>query len=261
MGKKKVSVLGSENEDELRAKKAVKLEQKKLRTGKATEATPEVILSEVKDPENIVAASEIPKSPKSPHIRSKSYQAAKSQVDVLKTYSIPDGLKLLRQISVSKFDPTVELHITLADKIATREVDLPHPTGKTRRIAIATDETIAEITTGKITFDVLLASPDQMSKLVRLAKVLGPRGLMPNPKTGTVVPDPAKTAKDLASRISVTLKTEKDAPVIHTLIGKLSGQDSALTANITAILDSLAGRQIKKVVLKSTHSPAIKLAF
>lgn len=253
MGKKKVAILGSENEDALKAKKATQREQKKMREGKvvapAVEATPEVVIQ-----------TEEKKSVKKARIRSKAYLAAKKQVDVNKNYSLDDGLKLLHSISISKTNDTVELHINVKEPGLSREVTLPHPTGKTKTIAVANDETLAQIESGKTNFDVLLASPAQMAKLVKFAKVLGPRGLMPNPKNGTVVTDPEAKAKILASSNVVTLKTEKDTPVIHTIAGKLSMNDELLTNNIVAILTALSGKTTK-VVLKSTMSPAIKIAF
>jgi large subunit ribosomal protein L1 len=100
-----------------------------------------------------------------------------------------------------------------------------------------------------------------MAKLVKLAKVLGPKGLMPNPKNGTIVNDPANLAKTMAARNSVSLKCEKDAPLIHLSIGKLSLGDKKVSENIAAVLAGLTGLQVRKVVLKSTMSPAIKLAF
>lgn len=247
MGKKTVAVLGSENEGEIRQKESVKREQKKMRAGKVTKTSE----SEVVVPEEEV------KKVKQPHVRSQAYQDAKSKVSPEKSYSISEALKLLRTVSLAKFDSTVELHLTMANP-TNKSVDLPYSTGKTRRIAIANEETVKDIEAGKINFDVLYASPEQMAKLVKFAKVLGPKGLMPNPKTGTVVPDPEKTVKSMAGKNSLTLKTEKDVPLIHTIIGKLSQPDKELEANIQVVLTTLSP-QITKTVLKSTMSPAIKL--
>jgi len=272
MGKKKVFTLGTENEEESKAKRAVQLEQKKLREGKKSGKAPgmgggqrvvdttaeslaelEVIEAKAADS---VPESEKTKSKKQVKIRSKAYQTAKAKVDPLKTYSLPDGLKLLREVSLAKFDGTVELHLTTKDIGGSFNIELPHSTGKDKIIAIATDETIAKIEKGDLNFTVLLATPSQMPKLVKLAKVLGPKGLMPNPKNGTVVPDPEAAAKKLSQSSMVTLKTEKSAPVIHTIVGKLSFTDKDLTTNIQAILSVV--KPIKSV-LKSTISPAIKI--
>lgn len=254
MGKKKVAALGSENENELKAKKAVKLEQKKKRLGKT-------------DTENRISNTEdltpevVEKKAKAVHIRSKNYIAAKKKVESGKTYSIVDALKLLKEVSLAKFDSTVEMHITLAEKGVNKELELPFAAHKSKKVAIADDETIVKIEKGNLDFDILLASPAQMSKLVKLAKVLGPKGLMPNPKNGTVIADPEAKAKLLASKSIVTLKCEKDAPVIHLAIARLSHPEKNITANIKAVLDALATAHMRKVILKSTMSPAIKLTI
>ena len=252
MGKKKIFSLGSEDEEQLKAKRAVQLEQKKLRMGKKTAEAPEETPTAEATPEVI----EKPKTKKQVKIRSKAYQSAKAKIDSFKSYPLPEALKLLRMVSRAKFDGTVELHMTTREAGVSFLVDLPHSTGKNKIIAIATDEVITEIEAGNINFTVLLASPSQMPKLVKLAKVLGPKGLMPNPKNGTVVPDPETARKKLEASSQIVLKTEKSAPVIHTIVGKLSNSDKDLTANINAILAIV---KPLKVVLKSTISPAIKV--
>lgn len=258
MGKKKMAVLGTENEEEAKKKADVRREQKKMRKGEVKAEVPSS-----GDPIADMMASPAPeeekKSVKKIHVRSKNYQALKGKVDVLKSYPLADAIKLLREVSTTKFDPSVELHVTLKEKGLSKEVDLPHATGKVKTVAIADDATIAKIEKNQIDFDVLLASADQMGKLVKFAKVLGPRGLMPNPKNGTVVPNPEKTAKEMAGRNSVTLKTEKDAPLLHLTVGKLSLTDKVLSENIRAITDAVLGKSVK-IVLKSSMSPAIKLA-
>ena len=190
--------------------------------------------------------------------RSKIYKAAKSKVDPLKRYNTAEGLKLLREISYAKMGTTVELHLNLSEKISGVSVDLPFATGKSRRIAIADDETIAKIEKGQIDFDVLFSSPEQMPKLVKLARVLGPRGLMPNPKDGTVVNSPTQAAEKMAKSSSITFRTDKDSPVLHTVVGKLTQKDEELLANIKAILAAF-GPKLTKVTFKSTMSPGIKL--
>ena len=255
MGKKRVSALGSENEEVKKAKREVQREQKKLRTGKPIEPVTEPVGAQLIAPE-----TEIKKSIKKVHKRSRAYQSVKEKVNVGQEYSLTDGLKLLRTVSIAKFDPTVELHLVLKEKGFAKDVDMPHSIGKVHRIAVANDETLAKIAAGIMDFDVLLASSEQMGKLVKFAKVLGPKGLMPNPKNGTVVTDPDKTAKAMLSKNILNLKTEKDAPLIHTIVGKLSAKDTDLKANIEAVLTAVSGK-CTKAILKSTISPAIKLVI
>lgn len=253
MGKKRVSVLGSEAESEIKAKRTVQREQKKIREGGKVVIPPVGVVPE---------STETPKTPSSKKVkvRSKNYVASKTQVDSQKLYSLADAIKLLRNISYSKVNDTVELHLNLKEKGISKDLSLPHSTGKTRKIAVCSDAILSQIESGKIDFDVLLAAPADMAKLVKYAKVLGPRGLMPNPKSGTVVDNPQATAKKMTAENSVTLKTEKDAPLIHTTVGKLTASDPQLIANVQAILAALSPKVIK-AVLKSTMSPAIKIVI
>lgn len=257
MGKKAVAILGSENEEQLREKRTVQREQKKKREGKDIK-TEEVAAEVVATPAVVEEVKKVSK--KQVHLRSKNYKAAKAKTDIDKLYSTADALKLLREVSYSKAGGTVELHLNLKEKISTREVEIPHVTGKSKTIAVANDATIAKIEAGKIDFDILLASPAQMAKLVKFAKVLGPKGLMPNPKIGTVTDNPDKKAADMASKNSIQLKCEKDAPLIHLVIGKLAMTDKDLSENIAPILSSLEGK-MTKAVIKSSMSPAIKLVI
>jgi large subunit ribosomal protein L1 len=151
--------------------------------------------------------------------------------------------------------------LTLKEKGLNKEVELPFSTGKVKRIAIADDATVAKIEANKIDFDVLLASPAQMGKLVKLAKVLGPRGLMPNPKNGTVVANPEAAAKTMSGKNTASVKTEKDAPLIHLSLGKLSAKDADLTANIQAVMAVVPPNSLRKAVIKSSISPAVKIQF
>ena len=136
MGKKKVAVLGSENEEELKAKKAVKLEQKKIREGKQKNPVGTPVVPE---PEKPVVKE------KKEHVRSKNYLATKKKVEPGKAYSLAEAFKLLKEVSLAKFDPTVEIHITLIEKGINKEVELPHAVHKSKKIAIANNETLAKI--------------------------------------------------------------------------------------------------------------------
>jgi large subunit ribosomal protein L1 len=143
---------------------------------------------------------------------------------------------------------------------------LPHGTGKETRVVIANnaadpkhvDELVAAIEAGQISFDVLVATPDTMPKLARVARVLGPRGLMPNPKNGTVTPKPDEVAKKFAGG-QINFKTEAKFPLLHLAVGKLSFGEKKLSENIKTALDAIQVKQIKTVTLKSTMSPGIKL--
>ena len=271
MGKKRISLLGSDEEESLRSKKAVKLEQKKIREGKKTAKAPglgggqrvvDTASESLAELEEIKKRTEIiPETKKTPisRPRSKTYLQAKNLVDPNLTYPLPEALVLLRKVSFAKFDPTVELHLNVKEKGYSFPVTLPHSTGFTKTYAIADDDTLAKIEANKIDFDILVASPAQMAKLTKFAKILGPRGLMPNPKTGTLVNDPEAAIAQMKTSAVTTLRTEKDAPLIHTVVGKLSQTDKILTENITAILG--ASKLITKSVLKSTMSPAIKVSL
>lgn len=196
------------------------------------------------------------KASRKPKSRSKKYQNARTKIDKSKAYSVKEALKLLPKISYSDFNGTVELHLVVQKNLAT-EVELPHSTGKKKKVEIANETTIEKLKKGKIDFDILLATPDFMPKLVPFAQILGPKGLMPNPKNKTLVKN-----KEEAKKFSVDqliLKTEKSAPVIHTVVGKVKQKDKELAENIEAVLAGVGKRKIIKAYLCSTMSPSIRL--
>ena len=137
---------------------------------------------------------------------------------------------------------------------------LPHGTGKTLRIAVADDAILAEVESGKINFDILVATPSMMPKLAKVARVLGPRGLMPNPKNGTITDNTADAVKKLSGG-QISYKTESAAPIIHATVGKVSFGNDKLTDNISTFLESVGKTNIASVTLKSTMSPGIKLSI
>lgn len=196
-------------------------------------------------------------------VRSKRYQEVMGMVDKTKLYPLTDAIGLIKKTSLTRFDGTVELHVNLnplslgEKKDYRTSVNLPHSTGKEVRVAIADEKIIAEIEAGKINFDVLVAHPQMMPKLAKVARVLGPRGLMPNPKTGTVSPDPDKRAKELSSG-QVNIKTEPGNPIIHMGIGKVSFPDIDIADNVKAVLDAI-GSKVAKVSLSSTMGPGVKI--
>jgi len=191
-------------------------------------------------------------------IRSKKYAVSRNKVENGKAYSIDGAIKLVKELSYSKFDGTIELHLVMKKLGSSVQITLPHAAGRVKKVEVASDETIEKLKAGKIDFDILVSTPDMMPKLVPFAKLLGPRGMMPNPKNGTLIPDPKKAKSFSASQ--VTLKTEKEAPLIHTVLGKVSQKDEEIKANLEAILKAFGGsKQIVRGFVKSTMSPSVKL--
>ena len=190
--------------------------------------------------------------------RSKRYQTTVQMLDKSKTYSMSDALDLLGKFQKAKFDETVELHLNTIKTGILGNFTLPHGTGKKTRVAIADEKLIAEIETGKLDFDILLAKPDMMPKLARVAKILGPKGLMPNPKNGTITQNPEALIKKYEAG-QVSFKTEAKSPLIHLTVGKFSFGDKKLADNINVILEAVKPENIQKAVLKTTMSPAVKL--
>lgn len=197
--------------------------------------------------------------PRHRHGRSKLYKAQKKQVDD-KVYSLVDALALLRKVTYSKHK-SVELHLNAKETGIRGEIKLPYSIGKDVRVAIYNAEVANDIKAGKLDFDVLLASPADMPKIAPLAKVLGPRGLMPSPKNNTITTDPEKRAAELRAGASLAYKTEPKAPLMHLMVGNLNQKDEELLANIKAIVAGINPSKIKAATIKSTMSPAIRLDY
>ena len=191
-------------------------------------------------------------------IRSKRYQASAINLDKSKAYSIKEALELLSKFQKTKFDETVELHLNTTKGGISGNITLPHGSGKTTRVAVASDETIAEIEAGKINFDILVAEPSMMSKLAKVAKILGPRGLMPNPKNGTITTNPQEVVKKFEAG-QMSYKTEAKAPLIHMIVGKFSFGEQKLADNIKSAIGAIKAENIAQITLKSTMSPGIKI--
>lgn len=288
MGKIKITTLGSEEEEKIKEERRVKREEKKKRehAGKvhisgmkggqrvkavgADETEIEKLArltAEVdKDQAEGLATEKKEEKKKKVKVRSRSqrYKEAIMKIDHNKLYPIPDAFTLLREVSLARFDGSIELHINVIEKGLRGNVSLPHGTGKKVRVAIADsttiDKLVSEIEKGKFNFDALVAHPQIMGKLARVAKFLGPRGLMPNPKAGTISTEPEKIAKKLEAG-EINWKTESDFPIIHQVIGKLSFKDKQLEDNYKVLIKSISCDKIKSITLKSTISPGIKVQF
>src|ERR1700750_2472299 len=219
--------------------------------------------------------------------RSKSYRQADEQIDHERLYSPAEAVSIAKAGKVTKFDPTVEVAFRLgvdprkADQMVRGTVNLPHGTGKTARVLVfatgdraaqaeaagadyvGSDDLIERIQGGFLDFDAVVATPDLMGKVGRLGKVLGPRGLMPNPKTGTVTMDVAKAVEEIKGG-KIEFRTDKHAN-LHFIIGKTSFGGAQLVQNYAAALDEVQrlkpsaakGRYLKKATVTTTMGPGI----
>ena len=225
---------------------------------KVVEAPTEVAKAEVvenKDEKKTTKPSPKKKS------RSKKYQAVRSQVDKTKLYDPFSTIELIKKLSYSSFPGTIVAHMVLEERFQGERVELqfPHSTGKSITVAIADDKLLTDIKAGKIKFDILLATPDMMPKLAKLAKILGPKGLMPNPKQGTLIADPKAKKKELESG-KITIRSEGKAPLMHIVIGNTNMDTKELVENLQTLLTALKDK-VSKISLAATMSPGIKVAL
>jgi len=188
----------------------------------------------------------------------KKYLEARKKYDINKLYPHKEAIALVKSTSISKFDGKVETHVLLLESISSVDISFPHLEVSAKKVVILNDAVLAEIKDGKINFNVLIATPATMPKLLPFARILGPRGLMPNPKNGTLTDNPEAAFKKL-SVAKTTLKCEKSAPVIHRVVGKVSQPDIELIANIEELIRVIKAPKIKKLVLCATMGPGIKV--
>ena len=221
--------------------------------------------------------------------RGKRYQTAAAKIELDRLYHPRDAMQLLKETTTVSFDPTVDLALRLgvdprkADQMVRGSVALPHGIGKSVRVAVfaegpkateaegagadivGTTDIIAMIEAGNLDFDAVIATPDQMGKIGRYGKVLGPRGLMPNPKTGTVTMDVGKAVTEIKAG-KVEYRTDRQANV-HLVLGKASFEAQALAENYGAVIDELMrakpasskGRYLRTVHVSTSMGPSIAI--
>lgn len=241
MGSSKIKTVDmSEGIDETTAKKTKKTDSAKKEAKSSTAAE--------------TNATATPSRTKS---RSKKYQHQRSQVDKTKLYPAPQAVELVKKLG-SKKHPTITADVNYKESNFQTEITFPHSTGKTITVAIADDDVLTQIEKGKIDFDILLAKPDMMGKIAKHARVLGPRGLMPNPKNNTVTANPEKRKKELESG-KITVKTEKKAPLLHIQIGTKDMDDKQLIENLQTLVKHLNSSRIARLTISSTMSPGVKV--
>lgn len=221
--------------------------------------------------------------------RSKAYEAAAEKIAADVTYEPAQAIALAKETTVAKYDATVEVALRLgvdprkADQMVRGTVNLPHGTGKTARVLVfaagdraeaareagadfvGSDDLLEKVANGFTDFDSAVATPDMMGKVGRLGKVLGPRGLMPNPKTGTVTMDVAKAVTEIKGG-KIEFRVDKHSN-LHFIIGKVSFSDDALQENFDAAIDEVVrlkpssskGRYISKATVTTSNGPAVPI--
>jgi len=245
------------------SKTSQELKAKKAKKDLAVEVSSDVETQKAQETET-VAVEETPveetteKTIKAARVRGKKYKAVKKKIDVLKLYPLAQAIKLVKETSISKFDGKVEAHVTVLDIGNIGEISFPHLETSTKKIVVLNDTILAEIKEGKVNFDILIATPTTMPKLLPFARVLGPKGLMPNPKSGTLTDKPEEAVKRL-SVAKTMVKTEKKAPVVHIVVGKVSQTEKELEANVAELIKVIKVPKIKKLALCATMGPCIKV--
>jgi len=203
--------------------------------------------------------------------RSKKYQELTKDLDRTKTYPLTEAIDMVKKLSYSKFNGTLEAHVNTAQMGIRGLVSLPFAAGRKLRILtfgkgadtsgadiVGSDEVIEEINKSKINFDIVVTTPEWMPKLAKVARILGPRGLMPNPKNGTITEDLKKAVEGFQAG-KTEYKTEPKAPVIHMALGKIDQPNEELMANIKTLYQTIGKSRVKKITLSPTMGPSVKL--
>lgn len=208
--------------------------------------------------------------------RGKKYQQAFARVDQTKRYPLAQAIPLVKQTSYTTFPGTVEAHLTFTVTGIRQPVTLPHGTGKAVKILVFAagaagevakqagadyvggEDLVEKIAAGWSDYDCVIATPEMMPTIAKIAKSLGPRGLMPNPKNGTISDTPAQLVKEIKGG-RIEIRSEASAPVAHLAVGRTTYTDEQLIENIRALLDAIGSARIKRLTITSTMGPGIKV--
>ncbi len=239
--------------------------------GKVSNKPVTVDLSEEQSAAKISAAKKTAKKTEKKALHSQKYQEAAAQVEKNHFYSVKEAIELAQKTSYSKFTGTIELHINTNVKNIRGLITLPYISGKSLTILafgkgaaeagadlVGSDETITEIEKGKINFDVVVTTPEWMPKLARIARILGPKGLMPNPKSGTITENLSRTVTDLKGG-KTEYRTEAGGQVIHLGVGKADQSVEEIAANIKTLYIVVGKSKVKKATLVPTMGPGVKI--
>lgn len=262
MGKVRTRILGLEDlENQQKEEQKKRSAEKKAEKGEeSAEVSPVVEEKAPKKKAKKVEDTKRAKKGKS-HARGAKYlKSAKMINKEIESYKVADAIPMLKKMAYAKFPEAVELHLNVDKTGLKGEVDLPHSTGKTVRVAVVDEALLEKIEEGKIEFDILVSHPSFMPKLAKYAKILGPRGLMPNPKSGTVSVKPEDVVKKFEKGI-LQWKSEPKAPIVHQMVAKLSASDKEIEENVMVFLNAVGKAHISSAFIKTTMSPALALSL
>jgi len=251
------------------------IEAEELVTANAVETNNEVSKENLKD----INAKSVKSEKKSKaaqkkgtvKIRGKKHQEAVKQVNPTKNYPVKEAIELAQKVSYTSFPATIETHINIKIKNIRGLVNMPFQSGKQLRVLAfgkgaeesgadiaGSENTIEEIETGKLHFDTIVTTPEWMPKLAKVAKILGPRGLMPNPKNGTVTDNLSKAVEELKGG-KTEYKTENQGQVIHLAIGRTDQKQEEIAANLKALYNAIGRSKVKKIILAPSMGPGVKV--
>lgn len=272
MGKKKLTIMDDSVESEVKKEKPVKeSEAVEEKAASQTEETKSEAKSEAPAKEKKTKKSKAAVKKGQAKYRSLKYKEAAEKVEKSKRYGLNDAINSAKESSYSKFDGSLEVHLGTNAKNIRGLVSLPFASGKKLKILafgkgaeasgadlVGDDAKLNEIIRGITGFDVIVTTAEWMPKLARAAKILGPRGLMPSPKNGTITEDLKKAVAEIQSG-KVEYKTEKNGKVIHLTIGKVSQETDQISANMKILFNAIGKTKVKKAVISPSMGMGVKV--